>query len=759
MANLIDVLAAGIVDDSGTQLTNGVVYFYEAGTTTPLTVYQDADASLPHSNPATLDAAGKLVAYASTKLKLVIEASDGTAVDTIDDIPTGQSSADIVTTTGTDSDNFSETSLSEILEDAAESFGNDWKYKYKTVGEDRTYLSRGADRVSVKDFGAVGDGVTDDTAAINSAISSLTAGATVYFPAGTYSCSANIEVNVSNITLLGEGRASKLEFPADGSKVYITVDYVTVDGLWLDGTSAASSVSEAYGIHAEGTNSDRILQIHIRNCIVTNWARAGVFLQYTERSSVVNCYIEDAYYIGIGLSSSKYFQVHNNFIKDIDADGVIGTNAYGITMINDYGVDDPCRYGSITGNVVEDCPTWAGIDSHSGSDYVIANNMVENCLYGISMQSRDDEPDIPQNITVVGNVCTGTNPSDGTDGGAGIEYFGGSTVQVKNVNIVGNVVKDFGKTDVAGRAGIRGQFIDGFNITGNVIHDCRPNGIWIGSQVYGLSIVGNTIVDAYTNDATVGRACGVRVDGTAGSGGVIMGNTFEVDDASNTYVMTVGIRLPNATDQDNTKIAQNKNEAATYIEHAGFAEDFGYHGAHEYDPYYHLPLSSSGPTRTNKQWYQGDWVRNSDPDRADPIGWICLADSSPGSSAGTWLRMPPMIDWQNQSSIPTNTGGLGDVALNSDFTSSTPAGWVWQDNSSEWWNWPGGAPTPGDLTTQKRVFWLNGIPSSTAPASTKAWNRGDICWNSEPSAGGDPGWICTTAGTPGTWKAFANIDA
>lgn len=35
------------------------------------------------------------------------------------------------------------------------------------------------------------------------------------------------------------------------------------------------------------------------------------------------------------------------------------------------------------------------------------------------------------------------------------------------------------------------------------------------------------------------------------------------------------------------------------------------------------------------------------------------------------------------------------------------------------------------------------------------WARGDICWNTTPSAAGTPGWVCTVAGTPGTWKAMA----
>jgi hypothetical protein len=36
---------------------------------------------------------------------------------------------------------------------------------------------------------------------------------------------------------------------------------------------------------------------------------------------------------------------------------------------------------------------------------------------------------------------------------------------------------------------------------------------------------------------------------------------------------------------------------------------------------------------------------------------------------------------------------------------------------------------------------------------------GDICWNTVPASGGIIGWVCTTAGTPGVWKAFGQISS
>ena len=53
--------------------------------------------------------------------------------------------------------------------------------------------------VSVRDFGAKGDGVTDDTAAIQTALNCLPAGGRLFFPAGTY-CTAPLALK-SHITL------------------------------------------------------------------------------------------------------------------------------------------------------------------------------------------------------------------------------------------------------------------------------------------------------------------------------------------------------------------------------------------------------------------------------------------------------------------------------------------------------------------------------------------------------------------------------
>jgi len=75
----------------------------------------------------------------------------------------------------------------------------------------RTVLSKLREQVSVKDFGAVGDGVTDDTTAIQAAINAqaaTTKAGSVYFPDGNYLVTVTLVVPIGNgVTLRSMARS------------------------------------------------------------------------------------------------------------------------------------------------------------------------------------------------------------------------------------------------------------------------------------------------------------------------------------------------------------------------------------------------------------------------------------------------------------------------------------------------------------------------------------------------------------------------
>lgn len=78
-----------------------------------------------------------------------------------------------------------------------------------TSAVDRTASDKLREMVSVKDFGAVGDGVTDDTAAIQKAIDELSAdgGGYLLFPAGVYK-TRPLSMK-SNVAIIGKGATLK----------------------------------------------------------------------------------------------------------------------------------------------------------------------------------------------------------------------------------------------------------------------------------------------------------------------------------------------------------------------------------------------------------------------------------------------------------------------------------------------------------------------------------------------------------------------
>jgi len=78
---------------------------------------------------------------------------------------------------------------------------------YTAGGTTRALNDKLSDTVSVKDFGAVGDGVTDDTVAIQAAID---VGGTVYIPTGTYKVVSTLNISTDRLHLVGDGLGATL---------------------------------------------------------------------------------------------------------------------------------------------------------------------------------------------------------------------------------------------------------------------------------------------------------------------------------------------------------------------------------------------------------------------------------------------------------------------------------------------------------------------------------------------------------------------
>lgn len=120
----------------------------------------------------------------------------------------------------------------------------------------RSVQSKERDIVSVEDFGAVGDGVTDDTAAIQAAINALSSGKTLVFD-GNYKITNQLLItNKSRIRLTGKGRVF---FDGAPSGAYMFLLVGTIDDLEIDHLTLVGDNNAGYSQGAIGCNSGQII--------------------------------------------------------------------------------------------------------------------------------------------------------------------------------------------------------------------------------------------------------------------------------------------------------------------------------------------------------------------------------------------------------------------------------------------------------------------------------------------------------------------
>ena len=90
--NLSPIAGAGwqFFDNAGNILGGGLLYVYAAGTTTPVTTYQDSSGSVAHTNPIVLDSAGRVPTEvwltAGASYKFVLKTSTSVTLWTQDNL-------------------------------------------------------------------------------------------------------------------------------------------------------------------------------------------------------------------------------------------------------------------------------------------------------------------------------------------------------------------------------------------------------------------------------------------------------------------------------------------------------------------------------------------------------------------------------------------------------------------------------------------------------------------------------------------------
>lgn len=130
----------------------------------------------------------------------------------------------------------------------------------------KTPISAFGQMANVKTYGAVGDGVANDTAAFTAAMAASTA---VYVPPGTYKITSTLAVP-NNTTLYGAGRGTSKLLHAFNGDMMTLGNYSGLSGLWLDGQGGTYTGQGVVINNGVGRQS-------ITNCRITDFNAACLY--------------------------------------------------------------------------------------------------------------------------------------------------------------------------------------------------------------------------------------------------------------------------------------------------------------------------------------------------------------------------------------------------------------------------------------------------------------------------------------------------
>lgn len=413
---------------------------------------------------------------------------------------------------------------------------------------------------NVLDFGAKGDGVTDDTAAIQQAIDAAAAagGGQVYVPPGTFIVSGGEEPSdgclmlKSNVYMYGDGMGVSNIKVADGSDTKITgiirsaygeethdfgLSNLTLDGNRDNTTGKIDGWFNGYIPGKEGYDSNVTLDgVEIKDC-------SGYGFDPHEQT--VNMVIKNSVSHGNGL---------DGFVADFLSDSIFENNvAYDndrhgfnvVTSTHDFTLSNNVAYGNGGGGIVvqrgsENIPSPANIIITGGAVY---DNGAEGVLIKLSSDVTLSGVDIHDNgsagvriygstnVDVINNTLSnngvkGAVPEviiqsyDDTNGVSG-KYFNGSDNTIQGNTIVGGAQSTYGvaerNEDGTDRNAIIGNTISNTSKGDTLVYG---DGSYVSATVPVVAVQGtdgnDTLLGSDANEIFYGAAGNDTINGGAG---------------------------------------------------------------------------------------------------------------------------------------------------------------------------------------------------------------------------------------------------
>lgn len=371
-----------LVDENGAPLPGGKLYFYETGTATPLDTFADAGFSSTNANPVEADGDGTFgriyLSPGNGEYRVKLTKSDGTLVWQVDHVlPASMSDND---------------ALTRIIQVAS----------------------------SPLDYGGVGDGATDDAAALQGAIDGATG--VVDLLGKTWRCDSNLDVT-SGITL----RNGVLDFSQaasppnemiliQGSRANATtlttnlnagnssVALTSVSGMaaddWLFLSSSADWDTSGGGNRGELAQIGSIASLTVSFKAPVQGTYQTVSSAAAQRLSQVSRVILENLKIitnpaGSGTGTAVLVECAASVV--LRSVAVSGIKGVGFDIRNSAGVRvDGCLLEAMTGNGI-------GISvGDAARDVVISDTTIRQCATGVAVGSITQVDGVTQFVDIVG---------------------------------------------------------------------------------------------------------------------------------------------------------------------------------------------------------------------------------------------------------------------------------------------------------------------------------------------------------------------
>lgn len=327
------------------------------------------------------------------------------------------------------------------------------------IGMSLPKVKRKPKSVSVKSFGAIGDGVADDTLALQRSIDSSDV---VYLEAGVYKCSSALIIRKSNFRLFGEGElVFKEDFLGGAVTIADHVSNIGLDGLSIrllnnvhgfafcgvfsnpDTSSVVAShftnlkiIGAAFGINVGGRKPEGEAHISKRtflthegqNTITGNVIRNSLFYERIGSGGAHGIYVRGAAFNLIsnnrienmqgGILAASSGIVSNNVILNCYRDNGIycaggsGLNIHGNYIENTKGDGIAFNHAaacSAVGNQIHRAGN-AALRFQDSHDISVSGNMINSVAVSSSYVRcfiDADSPDAPRNIVIEDNLFSG----------------------------------------------------------------------------------------------------------------------------------------------------------------------------------------------------------------------------------------------------------------------------------------------------------------------------------------------------------------